>query len=163
MNINNLIWLAGIIDGEGCVTIGIDRKQFFRTIITITNNNPYLIQEVSKIFSELNIKFFYLLKKRNNPIHKKTLVIRVIGLGSCKKLLQEILPFLIGKREQAEKMLEYINLRKDRMKEKGSHNPYSEQELQLIKEIKGLNHRDYFLQRLQHKANCPLNLDNLMV
>ena len=158
-NIEKLYWLAGVIDGEGCITIGKDREQFFRTIITITNNNPYLIQEVSKIFSELNMKFFYLLKKRSNPVHKETLVIRAIGMGGCKKLLENIMPYLIGKRQQAEIMLKYINSRKEKLKLKGSHNPYSEEELELIKQIKELNHKNYFLQRLQRKAHQPLSLE----
>lgn len=159
MHIQKLSWLAGIIDGEGCITIETDRKGFFRTIITVTNNNPYLIQEVSKIYSELNLRFFYLLKKRSNPKHKETLVIRVFGLGSCRKLLESIYPFLVGKKELAKLMLEYIALRKNRMKEKGSHNPYSEKELELIKKIKESIHKSYSLQRLQRKAHQPLKID----
>ena len=159
MNIQNLCWLAGIIDGEGCITISTDKQKFFRTYITVNNNNPYLIQRVGEILSELNIKFYYLLKKRNNPKHKETLVINITGLGSCRKLIENIFLYLVGKKEQAEIMLKYINSRKGKMELKGTHNPYSKEEIELVKKIKELNHKDYFLQRLQRKAHQPLKID----
>ncbi len=171
----NLIWLAGIIDGEGSIGIHFAKKMnwrdkngyYLRPQILITNNNPFLLRRVSEIYTELNLRFYWELKKRKNPKHKETVVINLTSLGSCEKLIKNILPYLVAKRKQAEILLQFIELRKSKFTKNGGHNnsesKYSKEEFELQRKIKEANHKDYFLQRLQRKAHCPLDISNVKV
>lgn len=124
----DLYWLAGIIDGEGCLSVnkrqGILNKnsnnglgiRSYNVRIDIGNTDMEIIKRSSEIYCELGIKFWYSFiqpDKRFNGRAKGYVHIIVEGYRSCKKLLEAIGDKLQSgqKRRKAELMKEYIEYR----------------------------------------------------
>jgi len=104
----DLAWLAGLVDGEGCIALYRDtQRSRLRAAVVIANTDARIIAKISKILYEANIKYHYTLRKRKNFC----LSITTIGFRSCKKLLEMVLPYLVGKKEQAKLMVEYLDYR----------------------------------------------------
>lgn len=115
-------WLAGIIDGEGCIYARINKHNksirklrtngvyVIRMGVSITNTDVFLIREVSRICEQMKVGFAYSTKPPRAP-RKGVISIIIEGKGRCKKLLSSILPYLINKKSQAEVLLELIKYR----------------------------------------------------
>ena len=114
-----IAWAAGLFDGEG--TIGIykyprkDRKSYPSIVksLTIENTESVLIDCFAAMLKENKIKYYRLClpsrkNKKSNPIHS----VRVSSYRGIEKLLNMLIPFLVGKKEQAKAMLQFIEHRK---------------------------------------------------
>lgn len=126
INTNDLFWLAGIIDGEGFLTIntrnGIHKtsnngRGMFSLItrIGVGNTDFGIIKKVSEIYCDLGVKFYYTLHNINKkfPNSMRMISINVEGYRSCKKILEVIIDksASISKKKQIKLMLDYINYR----------------------------------------------------
>lgn len=114
-------WLAGVIDGEGCISISTDKKaNRLHAQVFLTNSNQELLMKARRIMLEIgvenprlhihsigNSKFSY----RSNVACHRIYIGTALGMT---KLLQAILPQLTSKRLQAELMLEFLQHRKGR-------------------------------------------------
>jgi hypothetical protein len=114
-------WLAGVIDGEGSISISTDKKaNRLHAQVFLTNSNEAMLLKARRIMLGLGVenprlhfhsigrsKFSY---RSNVPCHR----IYVGTASGMKLLLQAILPQLTSKREQAELMLEFLQHRKGR-------------------------------------------------
>ena len=144
-------WLAGILDGEG--SIGICRMMSHRKNPTLTprisigNTNIKIIDHVREILKKIPITMF--LEKRqqvNNKNWKSASVIQISHIVGVKKLLDLIIPFLIGKKSQGEILLSFVN---SRMKiyeslgripgSGGRGTPYTDEERLLCDQLRLLN------------------------
>lgn len=101
-------WLGGFIDGEGC--FGIYRKNeksgvYLYPIVDIVNTNPRDIERVAEIVKQFTGCHIDL--KGQTVTHKAKWSLRVIGFNRCKAFLPHIIPFLVGKKEEAELLLEF--------------------------------------------------------
>jgi hypothetical protein len=116
MEETRLAWLAGIIDGEGCLTIfrrtytdrhGVKRMSPAANV-TITNTSVEMISACRVILEALGVKYMINDPHRGSCYAKKPLVrISVRNYGSIQVLLKAILPYLVAKKFQAEKVLEF--------------------------------------------------------
>jgi hypothetical protein len=111
----DLAWLAGIIDGEGCFSIySVSRKDADdpspAACLTITNSNHLLLQRCKEILGELQIKYLYNDPKNGHQQGRRVMRIRVKNYSSLQKLIEMILPFLVGKADQARVLLEFVSL-----------------------------------------------------
>jgi hypothetical protein len=108
-------WLAGIIDGEGCFQLARqkygNRQQHYRPQISIGNNNTLIIDECVRIAKENGMATYVLSRKAPQPHQADRYVIQIVGLQRCKKWVEVIEPYLIGKKLQSEIMGRYINYR----------------------------------------------------
>ena len=106
MQLVNLAWLAGIVNGEGCFSIfrRTNKSRNGNTIVTptasvtITNSNLALIDECVRILKELGVK--YILK---NPRNSKTRILERLDIRnyqSIHKLVSALMPYLIGKKNK---------------------------------------------------------------
>jgi len=100
---DNLIYLAGIVDGEGCLYTfsklngrGVRYKNYR---IIIANNNYKLIEWVAENFGG----YIYKMKVRSNK-HKQSYQWLLDGPRALL-LISELLPYLIVKRDKAIKIL----------------------------------------------------------
>jgi LAGLIDADG endonuclease len=140
----DLAWLAGVIDGEGCFSIyGVTRKDANTPSpsanLTITNSNRLLLGRCKKILDELNIKYLYNDPKNGHQQGRKVMRIRVKNYSSLQKLIELILPFLVGKAEQANVMLEFVSLA-------GQRGKLSLQDrIELMNKIKQLNRHGHIV------------------
>lgn len=124
--------------------------------IAVTNTNPYLIQRVSQIWERQNVKFTIGLMKRKP--RREYLAITTTGLGSAKKVLEAVLPYLTAKKAQAECLLSYIAWRQAQ----GYHGITKELVAMGEKvraELHVLRYQDFNLQRLSRAASKALHLE----
>lgn len=119
-------WLAGIIDGEGCISVGIyDRKcksypnhkrnkpycRTLQTILTVSNHDVRVIKRVSEIYKKLGVGFYYsTAKKKDNGTW--IININTTGKGTTRKALLAVRDQLVSKKEQMELLLQLIEYRK---------------------------------------------------
>jgi len=121
-----LNWLAGIIDGEGCIIAGWRyypankdsgkykhhsvRSTLYMWLI-ISNGNLHLLKRVSEIYKLIpGVGFCYTTAKKKES-GRWVMNINTTGKGSTKKVLELVLPYLTAKKLQAETMLELIDYR----------------------------------------------------
>ena len=107
--IADLAWAAGIIDGEGSIFImkqrRLDRERDTNYIlrVTVESTDPYMAQELKKIFP-YGALFSSSRDKRSN--NSDTLKWQVNGKKALL-VLKEILPFLRVKHEQAQLAIQF--------------------------------------------------------
>ena len=100
-------YLAGIIDGEGCLTIGAGKKETvtnYNSIVMVTNTNEKLIKWLQHNFGGN----YYKSPASGNckPAYRW----RFLKHKDTEHLLLSILPYLIIKRQQAITLLEFVRL-----------------------------------------------------
>lgn len=127
MQKEKLCWLAGIIDGEGSLSLiarqGLKNKirhsnggiKTYFPRVSIGNTDMEMIKEVSEILCDNDVKFYYQLRNKNKnfPNAKQMVYIQIEGYRSVKKIIELISPLLKTgqKTRQAKKILEYIEFR----------------------------------------------------
>lgn len=152
----DIAWLAGVIDGEGTMHLAeaSQHRQYIQ--VSICNTHPALIQKITRIWERQNVKFTIGLLKR--PPRREYLQVTCMGLGSAKKVLESILPYLTAKHDQAVCLLSYIAWR-----EAQGYNhigaPLREMGEKVRAELHALRYQDFDLQRLSRSASRALNLD----
>ncbi len=114
-------WLAGAIDGEGCIharwgtqtnpyrgATSSDKR--LRIAVTIANTHPLFIRKVTECLLELGVPFASeSLYRREN--RRPMIQVLMEGKGKLLKLLPAVIPHLSCKRRQAELALELIRYR----------------------------------------------------
>jgi len=110
-------WVAGLFDGEGSVglyafTRADGKNPSIIKRLTIENTNFELVDSFIEFLKEHKIKYYYwkpnLRRGRtNSPICAAT----VCSYRGCKKLLELLLPYLVGKKKQAQTLLDYFEYR----------------------------------------------------
>jgi len=152
----DMAWLAGIIDGEGTMHLAQVKPNRQYIQVAICNTHPYLIQKITQIWERQNGKFVISLLKR--PPRRDYLHLTTTGLGSAKKVLEAVLPYLTAKKDQAVCLLSYIAWRQ----EQGYHGltpALRAMGEKVREELHALRYRDFNLQRLSRTASRALNLD----
>jgi hypothetical protein len=151
-----LAWLAGIIDGEGTITLERSGKRRLSGVmglapkIIIANSDQVIIQRVVNLMQLIganpHIKSQEAGYARPMADGSRTVTRRktmywvvVSGLAKSKRVLVPILPHLIGKSAQARIILDFVEIRGDSAKAKGK--PYGEAELNMLEQIRALNFR----------------------
>lgn len=137
---NVVSWLAGFMDGEGCVCFNktVKKGDSYNPTISIVNTHWPTIERVTNILSALGIPFWISSPKaRLKSYWKQDWAVVIRGFKRVKPFLEIITPHLYTKREQAEKVLQFINLRLS----KPNHAPYGAEELEIIQAVSRLNHR----------------------
>ena len=110
----DLAWLAGLFDGEGCFGLhhkhNNRRKASIGPEITLCNTDGRLLQRSHFIMKQHGLgHYIHCYQGRNNQ--NPHWVIKIYGMKRCKVLLETLLPYLVGKADQALTMLEFINYR----------------------------------------------------
>lgn len=164
-------WLAGIIDGEGCISTtyanGNRSKNHYRCRVEVRNTNPFMIQRITQIMADREIQFFlHFLKKRES--YKEGLVFVVTGYKAIQSLLLMVLPHLTAKYDEAKLMAEFISWRLHEHPMKGCNNGdkmevLREHYLELHNGLRMLKRRSFGFQRLPRAASCALDLSKLEV
>lgn len=109
---HNIGWLAGILDGEGCISFSRRGDLNPQIGMWIKSTDPFMIDKIGAILSTLNVKYGYSTEEHENPNWKPTIRIKVSGTKGVETVLVACLDHLTTKHEQASVMLQYIHLRK---------------------------------------------------
>lgn len=141
-------WLAGIIDGEGTISIQADlKRKRFTPIIAVTNTDIDTIDKVSEIFSAIGIKHRTFTRHTKNYGGCDILSLRADGYIPMCLFLYSFGHLLITKNEQVQLMAE---LMKKKIKMERYFSPITEKEISMMKAIRDSNRpnrtlRDYTL------------------
>jgi hypothetical protein len=108
-----LHWLGGFIDGEGC--FGIYRKNeagkiFHYPILDIVNTNPLDIDRAADIIKRHTGCH---IDCKADGINRPKWSLRVLGFKRMRQLLPVIIPYLHGKQEEAQLLLEFCSSEPD--------------------------------------------------
>lgn len=130
-------YAAGLIDGEGSISMAYDKggkkvTPHLRQSIYITNTNLAIINQFSDI-----IKIKPSLKPRSarHLGYKPTYIFQFQNMIDVKFLLEQVLPYLAGKKRQAELALKFINFKLN----KDSSIGITKEEINMYEEMKRLN------------------------
>ena len=135
-----LSWLAGFFDADGCVNIYrkyTAKTEVYTPRLVMTNTNKDIVDTICAVLREVSIPFYVQIRKNRSLNHNNTADIIISGYKRCFHALPLIAPYLKGKREKAELMLQFCELRL----KAGKKEPYSIEQLSLCNQIKSLNNR----------------------
>jgi hypothetical protein len=113
-----LAWMAGIVDGEGCIYLAKSERKdrpsvTFKQSLGVSNCNLKILNEFQNRWG--GVIYTYIDKRpnysNNSQWHCKQSMIEPV--------LKELLPFLVGKTEQANLVLDYIEHKKNYIRQKG--------------------------------------------
>lgn len=144
MTNEKLAWLAGLWDGEGTITVfkhqdQSDKYWKLRATCCITNTDPNIITEVLKLGDELGINYAMFTRQPERKEHAVSYQLNLRKMSSEKILLDAIIPYLIGKRAQAELTLRFVESRMKHMKGTNEERAYTEEEEDISKQLYRLN------------------------
>lgn len=146
-------WLAGILDGEGTITVACynlpDSRIRLTPVVGIANTDLTILNKAKEIIQSLNlpsghvIKLMYRDKGVNRPVHQ----LRIDGYPAVKALLTFIAPYMVGKRKNAETVVEFIKARESNRfsRDAAGHikrSRYGKKEIALLEKVRKLNHRE---------------------
>jgi len=139
-----LAYLAGLIDGEGSITIlkASAKNELYKPRLDICSIHKPFLEEIAGLLETLGVKSFFLQERTIPPNHSKAYHLIVAGQRRLLKLLPKLLPYLRLKRKQAELVIEYCLSRIQRS-HKGP-NPsrgLNQREKEIIAMIRELNRR----------------------
>lgn len=98
-----LAYTAGVIDGEGCITVSMSRS--FRVRLQVTNTNTGLIDWLAERFGG-HVK----TRKRMGKPNWKTSYDWTVSTVAARDILVQVMPYLVIKRRQAEIAIEMASL-----------------------------------------------------
>src|SRR2546430_3365585 len=114
--VTELAYFAGLFDGEGSLMITRHfRKDFqrdtYRGSIQFTNTDPILVNSYCKFLRDLSIPYFVHVDDRSHRQRRVCYQVILTKLESQKKWLETFIPFLRGKKDEAEILLDYVSRR----------------------------------------------------
>jgi hypothetical protein len=126
-------WFAGLLEGEGCITIHRQpRKSGKFDIIVgaqITNTDIVIINKLVEILDKCELSWFVRNKKVYSTNHNECFYIECRNQPMLKKSLEIFMPYMYGsKKAKASIVLKFITKRDG----KRGNNPYTSDELSLI-------------------------------
>jgi hypothetical protein len=104
-----LAYLAGVIDGEGCIAIrrtkktGSMRSTRYAAVITVGNTSRGLIQMLRTAFSAGCVTYRYPTKT------KRGAYLWNVQSQTARDVLRAVYPYLVVKREQATVLMEFVD------------------------------------------------------
>ncbi|MCL5100581.1 MAG: LAGLIDADG family homing endonuclease [Candidatus Marsarchaeota archaeon] len=141
----NDAYLAGFIDGEGTIGIRYHKEKRHRsetfTIdlnFSITNSNKPILELIQK---EIGGKIELKTKMTKNS--KAVYGLRLYNTKDTLNILNRVIPYLILKKEQAELIIAFCNLRAKHTKRDG----YTKEEKEIANKVINLNKRGLGLYR----------------
>lgn len=111
----DLAWLGGVIDGEGCIAL--NRRVRGNAVnyhpqIVISNTDPFMIEECGRILRLAGIGHWVMWRKREGDRNRRMMGhVAISGYRRCQKALGTLTSRVRGKRDQAELLLEFIERR----------------------------------------------------
>lgn len=110
-----LAWLAGIMEGEGTFAIyhqktGDGPKGQLRGTVSLTNTDPFLINECHRIFKNMGIEMYMHQYDNKKGSTRTVFDLQTAKHSYVKKICETLLPYLIGeKKPKAEMLLRYVS------------------------------------------------------
>lgn len=141
----DLAWLGGVIDGEGCISLYRrirGEAVNFMPEINVSNSDQWFIEECAKILEMAEIGHWVQWRKpQQNRASKKMMGCVVVrGFKRCEKALRILTPSIRAKKNQAVLLNEFVVGRLAIGPTK--HNTYSEHDDEIYRELRILKKRE---------------------
>ncbi len=143
-------WITAILEGEGWFILNRRKTKYnrisYRPVIAMKNTNFKICDQMSDILKKWNIGVWVNDNNSKNPKWKDQRIVELNGFKRCKKLLNIILPYMNGKKKQAELINEFIDYRMQFYNNRHIHCDDKEEQYFLqLKELnkKGKSFNDY--------------------
>ncbi len=140
---SDICWLAGFLDGEGCFSFQSNHVRYrgqpysyWYPRIRVDNTHRPTLDDVTYILDELGVGYNVTWRTPTNKNWKPSWCIAIAGMKRTSKFLRVISPYLKTKAEHAKRITAWIQVRQQHKQ----NDPYTEQELQLMAEVKEMNH-----------------------
>lgn len=107
-------WLAGIIDGEGCLQLAKQKYKdrfHYRPQISISNCNPLIIEKIREICIKNGLSFYAITRLPKGKMRITNYVVQIFGLKRCLKWIEFIDGSLVGKQKQLDIMKKFVSYR----------------------------------------------------
>jgi hypothetical protein len=137
-------WLAGAYDGEGCFNISLakvqSRKRYYLyPMIAITNTDYTFTDEVMRLLKKYKIPFYANERIPHNTKHKKSMGIYIKGLKRIQTFLNLLNPYII-RRERFKVLSEFVDRRvgQNCLPARWKHT-YTPRDLELCNKLRKLN------------------------
>ena len=146
-------YLAGILDGEGCIHVSLQCQKIkgpnsqgtLHHIVQIANTSKPLVDFITNWLDMEGIPYYHVSwQKAKNPRQKLYAQVRITRFIAIKKLLTQLLPYLLVKKPQAILMLEFVERRLKHFEDfgkRGFRPSYIKRDFQIMSEMKLLNMR----------------------
>jgi len=134
----DIAWLAGIIDGEGSLSIV---KQYKKQGVglnpkaTMENTSPELVENYCRILDNLGITFYIYERKAKSKKHKDRYIVQICRIDMIDKFCNALIPYLVAKKSQAKLLQRYAQ---SRLKAIGNKY-YQDVEREMCDQIQELN------------------------
>jgi len=123
----DLGWLAGIIDGEGCIA-AYSKDGKIRLDVTVDTTSPKMEKHIRKIYKKHDIWHTECVKQAGKNSTRPVLRVRVAKKLGVIRLLKLLLPYLINKKQEAKALIEWYET-------KGHHDDCIVGELKRLKKL----------------------------
>lgn len=109
-NKEKIIWLSGLIDGEGCIYAKVIKNTKAITIqIQVHCASKIMVDTIEQIYLNENISYKrekpFMQPKSTRPTHRITVCKKL----DVKNLLELLYPYLCVKKEEAKRVLSYYD------------------------------------------------------
>lgn len=106
-----LAYLAGILDGEGCITLHLQKKSGRHLCrVNICNTDVGIIEACRKILFDINVYFVEWVTQPTGLSRKPLSHIEICRQFEAKCLLEKLLPYLQSyKKQKAIDLIKYVN------------------------------------------------------
>ena len=132
MNEFDAAWLAGFLDGEGHISV-VRRRNYYVPTVNVTNTNKDQIDNVCRVLDEREIEYCICYDRREGN-RKPAWTVRLESKVRVPQVLKLVLPYLIGKKHVAEKVLAWCEY-------DGRRTEMTTPDLALLTGIRELNQR----------------------
>lgn len=134
-------WLAGIIDGEGSISLFHNQEKNgsdkIKPVINFVNTDLGIVNEAIKILKNLDCSV-YIIKRnqsKKNKNHKDVIEVKCTNIPNIKIWLEAIEPYLKGeKKHKAQILLRYVTRRSEKFTQ-GDYS-YDEDDWSALKDIR---------------------------
>lgn len=141
MNVFKVAWLAGLTDGEGTITARCNKSgTYFIPTWSLGMTHLETMREVQRIVHMITGRKYRLYPQRGKHGHKFCFKIMVGRKAAVAKLLETLLPFLVGKHQQAEIVLRLAQ-HGARYRGRGPAVPFEPWVGPAIEQVRALNRR----------------------
>ncbi len=116
-------WLAGIIDGEGSISLFSNQEKSgsikIKPVINFVNTDLGIVNEALSILHKAGCKPYIVNRRQStkNSRHRDVVEVKASSVPEVKKFLELVAPYLKGeKKHKAEILLRYVSRREEKFK-----------------------------------------------
>lgn len=135
----DVAWLAGIIDGEGSITMGFYKARgVYGPAVSIVNTDQSILDECLRILGVLGCSSTVHRRKINHLGTRPVTQIVVANHASVMRLLEIVHPYLRSekKRVRGKAMLEFVQSRLPKSSERNESRGYTPREVELAAQVR---------------------------